>query len=293
MPWLLAEKKPQTAWIHYKQIHSALILLSDGRRSLRDAERSCQNIVPGNRPTHSKGVKTMFKRILIVLAVVVAASQTLESAAQERAPEGRERKAVVAEEGAQAVGAETGAEELLSPKNCEVNYFLDNAGTISTGWQSLGTVGGFLVNKKKQCKKKAIAACALAKQKLLVYAPVESGNFNSICSKGKLDVYFDTMVEGKINSKDGYCSTSVSCPWLNRDRPSGKGDYETLNDFVKAGQTCANPAAVECKTTGGVFWNKVLPVPQAYICNTKVGGVCENAKNEGKCLDYQVRFLCL
>jgi hypothetical protein len=35
--------------------------------------------------------------------------------------------------------------------------------------------------------------------------------------------------------------------WLNRDDPSGSGDWETLSSFVQAGQSCTNPSAIECR----------------------------------------------
>lgn len=97
------------------------------------------------------------------------------------------------------------------PRDCHVNYQLDNAGTISTGWIYLGKVKGILANKKKKCKKLAIKYCAKSKQKLLAYAPVGSANMQSLCNKRRLTVYFDTKVEGKRNSKDGYCSTPIKC----------------------------------------------------------------------------------
>lgn len=76
-------------------------------------------------------------------------------------------------------------------------------------------------------------------------------------------------------------------PWLNRDGPSGVGDYETLVDFQAAGQACANPTAIECKTTAGVPWNQT---GQVYSCTPSTGGVCQNSGQN--CLDYQVRFYC-
>jgi len=81
----------------------------------------------------------------------------------------------------------------------------------------------------------------------------------------------------------------VWTPWLNRDAPGGSGDFETLANFVAAGQACANPTAVECKTLGGVNWSQTGEV---YSC-TLSGGTCLNASQpDGSCQDYQVRFLC-
>jgi hypothetical protein len=98
-----------------------------------------------------------------------------------------------------------------APKNCRANYVLDNAGTITTGWIDLGTVGGTFVNKKKKCRTLASQNCAYAKAKLPEYAPVGSANFHAICKAGKVGVYFDTEVEGKKNTKDGTCSVPVAC----------------------------------------------------------------------------------
>ena len=80
-------------------------------------------------------------------------------------------------------------------------------------------------------------------------------------------------------------------PWLNRDAPGGSGDYETLRDFVAAGQACPTPRAIECRTTDGRDWTTVN---QRYTCDEAQGGICRNADQArgGRCLDYQVRFLC-
>lgn len=77
-------------------------------------------------------------------------------------------------------------------------------------------------------------------------------------------------------------------PWLNRDRPGGVGDYETLSDFVAAGQACASPEKIECRVRGdGRDW---AATGQAYSCTPETGGVC---RNDGQsCLDYEVRFCC-
>lgn len=80
-------------------------------------------------------------------------------------------------------------------------------------------------------------------------------------------------------------------PWLNRDDPSGIGDYEDLVNFVQMGQACPKPLAVECQTTAGIDWKRS---GQAYSCTPNEGGICVNANQSGgqQCLDYQVRFLC-
>jgi hypothetical protein len=81
--------------------------------------------------------------------------------------------------------------------------------------------------------------------------------------------------------------------WLNRDSPSGNGDYETLADFRAAGNNICNGAApigIECRTLGGVNWSSTGEV---YSCTASTGGVCVNAQQpDGYCQDYEVRFLC-
>ena len=103
---------------------------------------------------------------------------------------------------------------------CQVNYTLNNAGTISTGWINLGKV--YFPNKRQSCKQKAIANCKNAQQiKALLpsYAPVGSQNMQAICSAGQLNnIYFDTKVGSLKYTKDGFCSSYVSCsrppcPW--------------------------------------------------------------------------------
>lgn len=82
-------------------------------------------------------------------------------------------------------------------------------------------------------------------------------------------------------------------PWLNRDSPSGTGDWEDLADFVNAGQVCANPIAIECRTTAGIDWSSAGEVYSCSLTTPIPGGVCENGSQpDGDCLDYEVRFLC-
>jgi hypothetical protein len=112
--------------------------------------------------------------------------------------------------------AEESPESHSTALKCEVNYSLDNAGTIVTGWIDLGNVTW--PNRRQKCKNLAIANCANAKSKLLTYAPIGSANMQSICNQGKLCVYFDTRVGNLRYTKDGTCCTPIGCtrpdcPW--------------------------------------------------------------------------------
>ena len=81
-------------------------------------------------------------------------------------------------------------------------------------------------------------------------------------------------------------------PWLNRDLPSGSGDYESRADFEKAGSACKSPQKVECRVRANQKgWKEA---GQVYTCDPKVGGVCVNDKQPqgSRCLDYEVRFCC-
>lgn len=80
--------------------------------------------------------------------------------------------------------------------------------------------------------------------------------------------------------------------WLNRDRPSGVGDFEALTHFIAENEACDNPKEVECRTRGaGVPWNET---GLDYSCTTEKGGICLNAKQKPgvRCVDFEVRFLC-
>jgi microsomal dipeptidase-like Zn-dependent dipeptidase len=78
--------------------------------------------------------------------------------------------------------------------------------------------------------------------------------------------------------------------WLNRDGPSGSGDWELLSEFLSAGQVCSSPIGIQCQTTSGVDWTQS---GEASTCDAATGGICRNADQpDGYCLDYRVRFLC-
>lgn len=82
--------------------------------------------------------------------------------------------------------------------------------------------------------------------------------------------------------------------WLNRDAPSGTGDWETLADFRAAGYNIcgtSTPIGIECRTTpGGVDYRNT---GEFYSCTPSVGGICQNSQQPDQtCYDYEVRFLC-
>jgi hypothetical protein len=92
--------------------------------------------------------------------------------------------------------------------------------------------------------------------------------------------------------------------WLNRDLPSGQGDYETRADLIKEGQLkCKQPLAVQCRyRSNGTLWGSQIgnytPTTIAgagYHCETITGGWCVNSQTKPKnsCKDSEVRFCCL
>lgn len=94
--------------------------------------------------------------------------------------------------------------EAMAPKDCHAQWTI---GTQSTGWIYLGEVSGFLANKKQKCKEKAQASCNLAEVVNLVKNNMPA---SQVCPGG-VNVYFDTRVENKTNSRDGYCRVNPGC----------------------------------------------------------------------------------
>jgi hypothetical protein len=94
---------------------------------------------------------------------------------------------------------------------------------------------------------------------------------------------------------DGYCldyKVRFACPgtwttWINRDYPSGVGDFETL---VNMTGICADPIALEAKTTTEIDW---IETDEVLTCRPDYGLSCVNANQDDLyCLNYQVRFAC-
>lgn len=81
--------------------------------------------------------------------------------------------------------------------------------------------------------------------------------------------------------------------WMNRDAPTGTGDWEQYSDFQKLYPgVCKDkyPLDTECQTADGnpYYANKQV------IQRCSYGGfICENvAQQGGRCKDYKSRFLC-
>ena len=53
-----------------------------------------------------------------------------------------------------------------------------------------------------------------------------------------------------LTSKTSNCQTYCWTKWLDRDNPSGTGDYENLVNFP-SNQVCPKPVGIECRTTAG------------------------------------------
>jgi hypothetical protein len=81
--------------------------------------------------------------------------------------------------------------------------------------------------------------------------------------------------------------------WLDRDDPSGVGDFEDIAD-LRGSIPCERPMAIECKALDGRDWTQtgeVFTPPQN--CTLQYGLACVNANQpDGACLDYKVRFAC-
>jgi Mucin-2 protein WxxW repeating region len=68
--------------------------------------------------------------------------------------------------------------------------------------------------------------------------------------------------------------------WLDRDNPSGTGDWETTKDLLKI--KCQFKATGVQVTTGS---------PAGYTCDVPTGGLCKNGAPPGtKCQDLRVQY---
>ena len=94
----------------------------------------------------------------------------------------------------------------------------------------------------------------------------------SICKNSAATACKDTHVRYTFDDKRGRTHMTS---WLDRDDPSGEGDWETTTDLLK----------VECKFTKN---NAPVATGGAYVCGTpdsRNGGIGVNAKNGGVLVD--------
>ncbi|MFP3940398.1 MAG: hypothetical protein ACLF0P_08835, partial [Thermoanaerobaculia bacterium] len=100
-----------------------------------------------------------------------------------------------------------------------------------------------------------------------------------------------TQGAGKATGPEPKDSSCRWTSWLNRDLPSGSGDFETFADFLKAREVCASPRGIECRAREG---QPTTGQDQPYTCDPEIGGVCRNGDLApgDRCLDYEVRFCC-
>ncbi|XP_028409461.1 uncharacterized protein LOC114532068 [Dendronephthya gigantea] len=82
--------------------------------------------------------------------------------------------------------------------------------------------------------------------------------------------------------------------WLDRDNPSGTGDWETYSSFKPAPCILGyKPVRANCRVKNNKqAWytanQKIAPCVQC----TSNGIVCKNRDNTQYCKDYEIRFLC-
>lgn len=86
------------------------------------------------------------------------------------------------------------------PRNCYAQFQID--GNVVKGWTNLGEVGGLFKNKKKKCKEKARNYARRIRYNKLSLSKQDV--CDKYAAKSGATIYYDTKVEGKINSRDGY-----------------------------------------------------------------------------------------
>ncbi|XP_059494000.1 uncharacterized protein si:dkey-205h13.2 [Stegostoma tigrinum] len=90
---------------------------------------------------------------------------------------------------------------------------------------------------------------------------------------------------------ESFCSCKTQ--WFDRDDPTGKGDFEDLENLKKEypEQICSVPTACEVETTSGTPASSTGDnIPQ---CSIESGFTCMNEdQDDGSCEDYRIRFNC-
>jgi hypothetical protein len=108
--------------------------------------------------------------------------------------------------------ASTANPSYARPRECEAKFTVQG---ISTDWISLGEVGGFLANKKKQCLERAEG---YARDTLNINDFKGADISQEVCrqeSAGGIEVDVDTKVDGKQNSRDGSIRSMLQVACVN------------------------------------------------------------------------------
>ncbi|XP_028409464.1 cartilage intermediate layer protein 1-like [Dendronephthya gigantea] len=84
-------------------------------------------------------------------------------------------------------------------------------------------------------------------------------------------------------------------PWLDRDNPSGSGDYELYTHLPGRARCRAGfkPVGANCRVKGSnIPWYRANQnISPCNQCTPK-GFACVNKVNSQSCKDYEIRFLC-
>jgi hypothetical protein len=110
------------------------------------------------------------------------------------------------------------------------------------------------------------------------------------------NAHYTATVCGDCDDNNPSIHDSSWSAWKDRDNPGGVGDYETLSEFLKAGDpdVCDNPIDVQCETTINGAEVNYTATGEIVHCSPAEGCWCTNSEQpDGKCdFDYEVRFLC-
>lgn len=107
---------------------------------------------------------------------------------------------------------------------------------------------------------------------------------------------YNCASEGKV-CKEGACTAGTLgwTEWLDRDNPSGSGDWEDLAlHRITHPDICESPADIECRTVDGKI--DYSETGEVVTCDPKIGLVCKNVDNLEKGTvffseDYVFEFL--
>ena len=128
-----------------------------------------------------------------------------------------------------------------------------------------------------------------------------SGNYVQLSPKYGLQCWNKFQPKRKCEDFEvRFCCPRVEMPcggqwsrWINRDKPTGIGDVETLQLIRRETPediACKNPSKVDARAART---NEPIDVYQLDLeIGPDFGVQCLNAKNGGGCIDIKIRFCC-